>query len=99
MSHPNTIPSLQLTISLSPFLSLLFPLSLRFDESYSLHRRNALQEYLRMLARTPVVKYIFKSFSDFLEIPFDQLPPSEFDDEEKAASDTKTTDNPAFLPP
>eukprot|EP00599_Poterioochromonas_sp_BG-1_P006706 CAMPEP_0173145100 /NCGR_PEP_ID=MMETSP1105-20130129/7610_1 /TAXON_ID=2985 /ORGANISM="Ochromonas sp., Strain BG-1" /LENGTH=492 /DNA_ID=CAMNT_0014058873 /DNA_START=16 /DNA_END=1497 /DNA_ORIENTATION=- len=45
----------------------------KFDESYSLHRKNALQDYLRLLAKTPIVKNRFQSFREFLEIPIEKI--------------------------
>jgi hypothetical protein len=51
----------------------------RFDDTYSLNRRNALQEYLRILAKIPLIKLKYRCFTEFMEIPWDQLPPGEDD--------------------
>lgn len=51
----------------------------KFDESYSLHRKNALQDYLRILAKTPLVKNKFETFHEFLEIPLEKIREQEED--------------------
>lgn len=44
----------------------------RFDDSYSLHRRIALQEYLRIVAKIPYVRHRFRSFDEFVECPVEK---------------------------
>jgi hypothetical protein len=64
-----------------------------------LNRRNALQEYLRILAKTPVIKLRFTSFHEFLEIPWDRIPREEDDDRDFSSEEKSpqiTTDNPAY---
>jgi hypothetical protein len=58
-------------LSLSLSLSRLY--SPRFDDSYSLNRRNSLQEYLRLLCKIPTVRTKFESFREFLEMPIDKI--------------------------
>lgn len=44
----------------------------RFDDSYSLHRRIALQEYLRIVSKIPYVRHRFRCFDEFVECPVEK---------------------------